>query len=258
MSASPIYGATSYDYKQIGQITQSSLDTTINSNYSLSSNITTPFELNSNSEHQADSNKSYLEYRTANNSYMFGKQSYTLSKGLIASMYGVKGLQANFKFSHDTATFFYGEDSANIVAADLTVRNLGSRADLMLEAGYFQSDNRYLGITVADKITSNTSLIVETTKNLNTNAGGFLITANYGETQKQAATDISVSYRNIKAGAVSAYCTDASYDNSIGLRIVATHKIRDNLTLTAYRDIMTDQSATNKLDKTNFDISWCF
>lgn len=245
--AAPLSGTLSYEYsKQAGQEKKFSPDVTINLNYDLTNQLSfnSTFESNRTNNQPTTNtmNDAYLAYNHAHTNYTIGKQSYTLSNGLIASMSGINGIQTQFAATNHTASFFYGQDNTNLLAANFTLNNLGKHQDLTLETNYFQQDNQYIGITASKQLTNNTSLTIETAKNLTSTATGYLITLKYGSTQQVGDMDISLSYRNIKQGAVSAYCVDSYYDHSKGFRIIFNKNLSKNMTLNAYRDIAASQN----------------
>jgi hypothetical protein len=247
--AAPFSGTMSYEYsKQAGQEKKFSPDVTINLNCPLTNQLsfTGTFESNRTNNQPTTNtiNNAYFAYHHANIDYIIGKQSYTLSNGLIASMNGIDGMQAQFAVKNNTANFFYGQDDIHLLAVNFTLNNLGKHQDFALETNYFQDDNQYIGITASKQLTKNTFLTIETAKNLTTTAAGYLITLKYGTTQQVGDIDISLSYRNIKQGAVSAYCVDSYYDHSKGFRIIFNKNLSKNMTLNAYRDLAAKQDYT--------------
>lgn len=257
--ASSVSGTISYEYtKQFGQAKQLTPDATFNLSCDLNKHLSFngTFESNRTNDQPATNtvNNANLEYKNANYNYIIGKQCFTLSNGLIASISGVNGIHTDFTAPDRTTTIFYEKYSKSIVAVDLALNKPGTFKNLMFETSYFQDSNRYMGMTFLNKITKDTSLTVETTDNLNAEAFGYLITWNHGSTQKTGDTAISVSYRNIKPEAVSEYCVDSNYNNSKGFRIALNSKIGKKIILTAYHDIAESQSKTN-IDKTYIALS---
>jgi hypothetical protein len=244
--AAPFSGTLSYEYsKQAEQEKKYSPDVTINLNCDLTNQLSfnSTFESNRTNNQPTTNtiNNAYLAYHHANSDYRIGKQNYTLSNGLIASMSGTNGIQAHFTTTNNTASFFYGQDNRNLFALSFMLNNLGKHRNFVLEVNYFQENNPFIGITASKQLANNTSFIIETTKNLTTTAAGYLITLEYDSTQQNNDIDISLSYRNIKEGAVSAYCVDSYYDHSRGFRITLNKNLSKNTTLNAYRDIAASQ-----------------
>lgn len=248
--ASHISGTMSYEYnKQIGQPRQLTPDVTLNLNYDLNHHLYFhgTFESNRTNNQPTTNtiNNAYLEYQKANHDYIIGKQTYTLSNGLIASMSGVNGICVNFESPKRNTTIFYGKNSKNILSAEWKLNQLGNNGDSSLGINYFQDNNHYIGITAFSKICHEISCTVETAKNLNTMDFGYLITLEHGNIQNTGDINVSASYRNIKPEAVSEYCTDSNYTNSKGFRIGLTSKINKEIILSAYHDIAESLSKTS-------------
>ncbi|MBP2649531.1 MAG: hypothetical protein H6Q74_356 [Firmicutes bacterium] len=257
--ASSVSGTFSDTYsKQTGTAVSIIPDITVNWGFDITKNISffSSFESVRTIGQPAFNvmNASYFKYVHGGNKYILGKQGVTLSNGLVASMSGVNGIKADVQTAGNQLATFYGENNnKKVVAFDFKKNKITCRKDLNLEAVYLRVTKRYVGLTVSDKIDSKLFLTVETSKNLDTKATGYLITTTYGALKKNGDADITLSFRNVENGAVSEYCTDGNYNNSIGFRIGTDYKMSTSSTLIVYQDIVRSQSNVN-MDKTLFEI----
>ena len=199
---------------------------------------------------------SVLEIKDGNAQVVVGKQSYSPGNGLIASMEGICGVRTTFKNDWSSATLYYGNNGQDIVAGDFSVI-LRREDKLTLGAAYFKIDYQYVGISAASKISKNAEFRIDTAENMNTGARGFMVTTKYGKAEHRGQSAVAVSYRYVELGAISSYSDDSDFDDSIGLRVETTYKLKEDLTITAFQDFAKAQDNSNK-SQNRLTLSWDF
>ncbi|MDU2063652.1 MAG: hypothetical protein E6713_02330 [Sporomusaceae bacterium] len=245
--ANSLTGTTSYEYtKQAGQSKQLTQDITASMTINATPSLwlgTTVESNHTNGQNPVNTvNDFYLRFHPADNEYTIGKQSCILGNGLIASISGATGIQTYIKTAdHQTISLFYGKKSRPFTAIEISPDIAQS---LTVELSYFREQNSYVGLTAQQQLSPRLSLTVDVATNLTQGSKGYLITLAQGDLQVPGSTLLSVEYHNIAAGAVSAYCTDSTYDNSTGLHLELNRKIGANSILTIYRDFSRSFTAT--------------
>ncbi|VBB09001.1 Hypothetical protein LUCI_4287 [Lucifera butyrica] len=197
-----------------------------------------------------------LELNEKKTHLIIGQQNYELSRGLIAEIYGVCGVRTILKDHDKSASFFYGNDGEDIVAADFKT-SFPQHKDLSLDAVFFQTANQFMGLSASSSLASKALVSIETSENLTTQAKGYLITAKYGDDTYPGGADLTLLYRYVEPGAVSDYSAFTDFDDSRGVRIQASYRFNDNLSITAYQDFARslDNSIINRNSAT---LSWSF
>jgi hypothetical protein len=259
-----ITGNISYEYtKQAGQTTESTPNITMNLDSDLNNNLSvhSSFETSRTNTQPVSNtvNYAYLQLSCGKTSYEVGKPSYTLSNGLIASISGMNSILVTHKIDNAAANLFYSKDGQGIEAADFAASNIKWCKNITLETVYFKMNGTaYAGITASGNLTKNNLLSIETSENLATQTTGYLITNKFGNALRQGQSDLSISYRDIKSGAVSEYSIDSNYDNSKGVRVETDYKIDKHLTLTAFQDFVKTQDHSSNKNETDVSLSQDF
>lgn len=194
----------------------------------------------------------YLEAKDGNSSFAVGKQSYTLGNGFVAGISGVCGIKTSISDNSGQATFFYGNTGQPMLAGDVKMTQWNK--NLSLEASYFKVDNPFVGFTVSGKVSKKGALDLETSENLNTQAKGYVVRLQYGQAGQRGDVFGAFSYRYVEAGAVSDYSAD-DFDDSKGVRVEATWKIRDDLAFSLLKDFATSVSNADK-SRVNASLTW--
>lgn len=252
LAATPtISGSVGYEYmNQPGQSKDSIPYTTINVNCDLNKTLSFHggFESSQTNTLSPSTTLNYadLELKNQNMNYAVGRPIYNPGNGFIACVSGLNSLETTFQNKDRSITNFYSNDGQKILATDLNYVNFAGHKNLSVDYALVSTDNSFAGLTISTNITKNATLCIETSKDLTTQERGYQITTSYGENQHQGDAVFSLSYRNVQPGAVSQYCIDSNYADSIGFRIATTYRITANLTLTAYQDFTRSQNNSDK------------
>jgi hypothetical protein len=252
LAASPIIsGSIGYEYiNQPGQSKNSIPYATINLDCDLNKTLSfhCGFESSQTNTLPPSNTLNYadLELKNQNMSYTVGRPIYTPGNGFIACVSGLNSLKTAFQNKDMSINSFYSDDGQRIFATDLNYANFAGHKNLNVNYAFVDNDNSFAGLTISNNITERATLCIETSTNLDTQETGYQLTTSYGETQHQGDAVFSLSYRDIKPGAVSKYCTDSNYNDSKGFRIATTYKINSNLTITAYQDFTRTQNNSDK------------
>lgn len=205
-----------------------------------------------NQHSNVDFDQAYVGVKADGLDVKAGTVPIYLGKGLLADV-NKTGIQMNTAADNLRFTGFFGKNgTANSAAADVGT----SVGDVNVGASYLDTgstDGKYWGVNADTRIMDNGVFNVEYVKNNDTTADGYLAAMKFGNAQKKGQLDYTVSYRDIKDGAVDyTWATGyndigySNYNDSKGLALAANYKVSDRANLYVQEDLAKDHNNNDK------------
>lgn len=177
-----------------------------------------------------------------------GRQSLFSGKGLLMDDDNFSGLQAAAALEGVNVNGFYGKNSSGDKTSLGEIKT--SNNGINMGANYLNLDGtHYWGVNADTKFANNAEVNIEYVKNAANSATGYLAGVTMG--------NYSVSYRDIKNGAVDTHTTNSNYNDSKGFKLSAHYAISKNSSVTLYQDLATDHNNTDK-HRTNMELEMNF
>lgn len=192
--------------------------------------------------------EAYFGAKLDNMDVRVGNMELYSGKGLLMDDQKFVGVKATGALEGTKLHGFIGKDaSANKVGLAEFSTSLNG---VNFGANYLKlADTKYWGINADTQITDDAVLNVEYVKNSTDSADGYLAGVTMG--------NYTVSYRDIKPGAIDAHTTNSNYVDSKGFKLSAHYALGKNSSVTLYQDMATDHNNNDK-HRTNveFDVNF--